>query len=269
MEPGEWRYGQTERTPPWKRHSAAEDDGQPTSPPDLWVDDPGNAWGAAWLPHQRTGEPSTVASDSVVLEPDAWYRPPVTTEWGQPRHATGLIGDTADTPPPSSAPPIPPIPAPIPPAPVPPTPMSPAPPPARHLSPDVPSAHAGLDRWPGRDQVRRRGSFDDGFEPRRTRREELSEEITYGPVLAFTAGWYGIPALFYLVWLVTLDGDRQGFVGRQLGASLPWLVTAIVLSLGVAGVLRWATTGWRVLTVSFAGAVIGAAVTTIAHSLTI
>lgn len=99
------------------------------------------------------------------------------------------------------------------------------------------------------------------------RRDYFGDEPAYGSVLGFTAGWYAVPAVFYLVWLVTLDGDRQSVAARQFVASLPWLFAAVVLSLVVAGVLRWAVVGWRTLTLSFAAAVIGAGVTTIAHSL--
>jgi hypothetical protein len=86
-------------------------------------------------------------------------------------------------------------------------------------------------------------------------------------VLLFTGTWYGVPALLYVIWLVTLDGERQLVIGRGFVASLPWLIAAVVLSLAVAGLLRWAVVGWRTLTLSFAAAVIGAGVTTIAHSL--
>ncbi len=75
--------------------------------------------------------------------------------------------------------------------------------------------------------------------------------------------------MLHLIWLVTLDGDRQALAGRTLVASLPWLAAALVVSLVVAGLLRWMVLGWRSLTVSFAAAVIGAGVTTIAHSLVI
>ena len=112
-----------------------------------------------------------------------------------------------------------------------------------------------------------RVDLDDDELARRRRRAPYGDEPAYGPVLGFTAGWYGIPAVLYLVWLLTLDSDRQGPVGRQFVASLPWLVGALVLSLAVAGLLRWATVGWRTLTLSFAATVIGAGVATIAHSL--
>ena len=98
-------------------------------------------------------------------------------------------------------------------------------------------------------------------------RDHFAEEPEYGPVLGYTGAWYGLPAVLHLIWLVTLEGDRQALAGRSLVASLPWLAAALVISLVVAGLLRWMVLGWRSLTVSFAAAVIGAGVTTIAHSL--
>lgn len=131
-----------------------------------------------------------------------------------------------------------------------------------------PYRRTGVDSWNRPEPTQRqRITNEDEFAPRR--RDPYGEEPAYGPVLGYTAGWYGIPAVLYLVWLITLDGDRQGFVGRQFATSLPWLFAAVVLSLAVAGLLRWAIVGWRALTLSFAAAVIGAGVTTIAHSLAI
>jgi hypothetical protein len=107
-----------------------------------------------------------------------------------------------------------------------------------------------------------------GAEVQGHRRHGVEEdEPTYGPVLGLTAGWYAVPAVFYLIWLLTLDGDRQGVVVRQFVGHLGWLFAAFVLSLAIAGVLRWATIGWRILTVSFAATVIGAGLITIVHSI--
>jgi hypothetical protein len=141
-------------------------------------------------------------------------------------------------------------------------------PPNSPVSPtgDGPYLRAGSDTWTTPEPTRRqRVTTEDEFGPRR--RDPYGEEPAYGPVLGYTVGWYGIPAVLYLVWLVTLDGVRQGFVGRQLVISLPWLFAAVVLSLTVAGLLRWAIVGWRALTLSFAAAVIGAGLITIAHSV--
>ena len=62
-------------------------------------------------------------------------------------------------------------------------------------------------------------------------------------------------------------GQGQGSGGQTVLASLPWLATAVVLSMAVAALLRWAVVGWRALTLSFAAAIIGAGVVTVAHSL--
>jgi hypothetical protein len=70
----------------------------------------------------------------------------------------------------------------------------------------------------------------------------------------------------YAVWLLTLSGDRRGTALRGFLAELPWVFSAVVLALVVAALLRWAVTGWRTLTLSFAAAIIGAGLITITHS---
>jgi hypothetical protein len=136
------------------------------------------------------------------------------------------------------------------------------------VSPAGPVRRSGVDNWSRTDLAPHAEVDHEGEEVEtRRRRSSYGEEPAYGPVLGFTAGWYAIPAVLYLVWLVTMDSERQGLIGRQFVASLPWLVGAVVISLAVAALLRWATVGWRTLTLSFAAAVIGAGVATIAHSL--
>lgn len=125
----------------------------------------------------------------------------------------------------------------------------------------------GIDNWVRPERPRRRYLTED--EEVQRRQDEFGDEPAYRPVLGFTAGWYGVPAIFYVIWLVTLDGDRQGLAWRQLVTSLPWLFAALLLSLIVAALLRWAVVGWRAITLSFAAAVIGAGVTTLAHSLAV
>jgi hypothetical protein len=99
--------------------------------------------------------------------------------------------------------------------------------------------------------------------------EEFPDEPGYGSVLALTAGWYLVPVVLYVVWLITVGTDRPGATGRDVASGIPWLLAALVLSLIVGGLLRWAIVGWRGLTLSFAAAVIGAGVATIAHSLSV
>jgi hypothetical protein len=113
---------------------------------------------------------------------------------------------------------------------------------------------------------RRRRSAEDEF--RRTSRAEIfGEEPSYTALFGLTAGWYALPAVAYLVWLLVGGDGRLESLGAQVGSSLPWLGASMLLSFAVAGLLRWAAVGWRALTLSFAAAVIGAGVTTIAHTL--
>jgi len=104
---------------------------------------------------------------------------------------------------------------------------------------------------------------------RRRRPDEFADEPSYGIIAALTTAWYALPGLLFLLWAFTARNGRQGGAGHQLATSLPWLAAALVLSLVVAGLLRWAIVGWRALTLSFAAAVIGAGVATIAHSLSV
>jgi hypothetical protein len=99
------------------------------------------------------------------------------------------------------------------------------------------------------------------------REEEYPDEPRYGTVLTLTGAWYLLPAVLYVVWLITVGNDRSA--PKDVVGSLPWLLAAVLLSLAVAGLLRWAIVGWRALTLSFAAAVIGAGVATIAHSLSL
>lgn len=263
MDSGEWRYGQADEPPRGRDGAPAGGAGTPwgdTAPrgdatPGGWADEPATRWGSApsWMPQQSPGPPAD------EHDTGSWRRTPALPEWVA-RHAE-----------PSS------VPAPaLPQLPVLGGPTVGRPPftgnGAAPVSPGAPGGHkrTGLDTWsrplPER---RRRLTEEDEFAPHRSRRHPFGEEPAYGPVMGYTAGWYGVPALFYLIWLFTLDADRQGLVGRQFMASLPWLLAAIVLSFAVAGLLRWAIIGWRAVTLSFAAAVIGAGVTTIAHSLTL
>jgi hypothetical protein len=117
-----------------------------------------------------------------------------------------------------------------------------------------------LDR---RVRIRSRWSTEDEF--RQAARAELfSDDARYRVLFALTAGWYGPVALIYLIWVVLISGDGgSGVIGALL-----WLAAAAGVSLGVAGLLRWASVGWRALSLSAAAAIIGGGITTIAHTLT-
>jgi hypothetical protein len=119
-----------------------------------------------------------------------------------------------------------------------------------------------LDR---RVRLHMRRRADDEF--RRAGRAELfSDDARYPVLLWLTAAWYIPIAVVYLGWVAVLGGN-QGTTGSRVLGGLLWLTAGAALSLGVAGLLRWAAVGWRAITLSIAAAVIGGAVVTIAHTL--
>lgn len=131
---------------------------------------------------------------------------------------------------------------------------------------DGPAGHLA-DRMRPEPASRRHVTDEDERESRGTSRHPYGDKPPYGPVLGLTASWYGVPAAFYLVWLLTLEGEPRAVLGYHLAASLPWLLIAVAGSLAVAGLLRWMIVGWRPFALSFTAAVIGAGFTTVAHSL--
>jgi hypothetical protein len=266
MDTGEWRHGQEEpERPPWASGSYG---GQTGDPANLWVDDPTVAWGSteavsapdSWVPQQRTGDDRDRRTDtgghsSLLLDADGWYRPAVPLA-----NSPGYPSATS----PTSAPPATYAPAAT--AGFPSTDLPGRRPDSRREPRRDPylTSRTGVDSWSTtRDPGPRPGPRD---EPDQWPKETF-DDPAYSPVIGFTAAWYGAPGVLYLIWLLTLSGDRQALVGRNFLAGLPWVAGAIVLSLTVAVLLRWAVQGWRALTISFAAAVIGAGVATIAHSL--
>lgn len=118
-----------------------------------------------------------------------------------------------------------------------------------------------LDR---RVRIRSRWSAEDEF--RRAGRAELfSDDARYQVLFALTAAWYVPVALVYLAWVLLFT--RDGSASDAL-SGLVWLGGSAVVSLAVAGLLRWAGVGWRALTLTVAAALIGGGVTTVANTLT-
>jgi hypothetical protein len=109
-------------------------------------------------------------------------------------------------------------------------------------------------------RARTRRRADDEF--RQAGRAELfSDDARYKVLLWLTAAWYLPVAVVYLGWAVIVGGDHSVFAG------VVWLAAGAALSLGVVSLLRWASVGWRAITLSLAAAVIGGGVVTIAHTL--
>ena len=108
------------------------------------------------------------------------------------------------------------------------------------------------------------------------------ENRNYLASMLATLAWYALPLLAYLGWAVMLSGEPPGDCLDALGApcvaprmealgnlgnSVPQVCVAMALSIVVAMLLRWATVGWRALTVGFAAAVVGAGTTTVVFSV--
>jgi hypothetical protein len=113
-------------------------------------------------------------------------------------------------------------------------------------------------------RIRSRWRADDEF--RQAGRAELfSDDARYQVLFALTAIWYAPVAVIGLLWVLLVSGD-----GTLAGAlsGLAWLAFAAGVSMAIAGLLRWASVGWRAITLSIASALIGGGLTTIAYTLT-
>jgi hypothetical protein len=113
-------------------------------------------------------------------------------------------------------------------------------------------------------RLRSRWRADDEF--RQAGRAELfSDDARYQVIFMLTAFWYAPVAVIALLWVLLVSGD-----GSLAGAlsGLAWLAFAAGVSMAIAGLLRWASVGWRAITLSIASALIGGGLTTIAYTLT-
>jgi len=113
-------------------------------------------------------------------------------------------------------------------------------------------------------RIRSRWRADDEF--RQAGRAELfSDDARYQVVFTLTALWYVPVAVIGLLWVLLVSGE--GTLGGIL-SGLGWLAFAAGVSMAIAGLLRWASVGWRAITLSIASALIGGGLTTIAYTLT-
>jgi hypothetical protein len=102
------------------------------------------------------------------------------------------------------------------------------------------------------------------------------DDRDYPAVMWWTAIWYAVPALLYVLWTFTLSSalpagctastpDCSSLRGQAVGAiggHLVGILVAAALSFGVAWCIRRITLSWRAISVGFAAAVIGAGLTT-------
>jgi len=99
--------------------------------------------------------------------------------------------------------------------------------------------------------------------------EDEIEEDTGGPLAAvgYTAVWYGVPVvLFLLYYLVVLNGDEKATALDTLAGAAPQFGLSLVLSMGMAVGLRWASGSWKAVSVGLAAAVMGGGLATVLTS---
>ncbi|MEV1286745.1 hypothetical protein [Micromonospora sp. NPDC049679] len=115
--------------------------------------------------------------------------------------------------------------------------------------------------------------------------EELLDFDPGGHVasLLYTALWYAVPVLFFALWTFTLDNtpppagcvtdvtgggcqsERAQAIASVVGGA-PQFGAALLASLVVAIVLRWASGTWRAASVGLAAAVVGGGLSTVVFS---
>lgn len=123
----------------------------------------------------------------------------------------------------------------------------------------------------------------------RSRSDRFDEELLdYDPggylaTLIYTALWFLLPILFLGLWTLTLDNtppppgcvtdvtgggcqsEREAAI-TSLAQSIPQFSVALLASLVVAIVLRWANGTWRAVSLGLAAAVVGGGLSTVAFT---
>jgi hypothetical protein len=94
------------------------------------------------------------------------------------------------------------------------------------------------------------------------------EETTGGPLAAvgFTALWYGVPVVLFVLYMLVLDGTQQSHALTTLAAGTPQFGLSLVLSMAVAVGLRRASGSWKSASVGLAAAVVGGGLATVLMS---
>jgi hypothetical protein len=124
-----------------------------------------------------------------------------------------------------------------------------------------------------------------GHSPGRQKSQPAAEPVdgvAWTPALLWTAGFFVVPVLLYLVWAATRSGaapvncvDATGAAcvsprtaaGSSFVRMLPGLAGALSLALLAMAGLRRIAVGWRAGTVGFAASVIGAGAATMIAGL--
>ena len=144
------------------------------------------------------------------------------------------------------------------------------------LAPAVPGRSPSLPAGPRR---RRTAASDRGQARPATVGPVLGtfdDDRDYQAVLGWTAIWYGVPIVAYLIWTLTRSGAPKAIcVGASECTSArsdAWasvlhnslgVIFALLLSFGVAAIVRRVSLSWRALTLGFAASVIGGGIATL------
>jgi hypothetical protein len=99
-------------------------------------------------------------------------------------------------------------------------------------------------------------------------RDDDLDETTGGPLAAvgFTALWYGVPVVLFVLYMLVLDGAQQSHALTTLAGAAPQFGLSLVLSMAVAVGLRWASGTWKAASVGLAAAVVGGGLATVLMS---
>jgi hypothetical protein len=98
--------------------------------------------------------------------------------------------------------------------------------------------------------------------------DEDLEDDPGGPLAAvgFTAAWYSVPVVLFVVYMLVLDGAQQSQAFATLAGAAPQFGLSLVLSMVVAVGLRWASGTWKAASVGLAAAVMGGGLATVLNS---
>jgi hypothetical protein len=104
----------------------------------------------------------------------------------------------------------------------------------------------------------------------------------FAGAMVATAGWFGVPLVLYLLWTLTLHSSPEAgcidSAGRacpaeraaaisDLLSALPRIAAALMISLAVATIMRWASASWRAISIGFAASIVGAGAATVLFSV--
>jgi hypothetical protein len=98
--------------------------------------------------------------------------------------------------------------------------------------------------------------------------DEDLEDDPGGPAAAvgFTAAWYSVPVVLFVIYMLVLDGAQQSQALQTLANAAPQFGVSLILSMLVAVGLRWASGTWKAASVGLAAAVMGGGLATVLNS---